>query len=202
MLSKFYHAQIKIRYNYKIPKRSYMQQTKAVKASNLWKEKDITSDFEGSSIKKISKEWIALTAGTKDNYNAMTASWGSIGYLWEKNIAMVFVRPTRYTYDFMEKSDYFTLTFFDKSLKSKIHKIFGNKSGRNINKAKEANVTPIYFDKNIISFEEAKEIVVCKKIYFEDFKPNNFLDKNIDDFYPIKDYHRIYIGQIEKFYKK
>ncbi|MDR2342288.1 MAG: hypothetical protein LBD84_04540 [Campylobacteraceae bacterium] len=179
-----------------------MQQTKAIKASNLWKEKDITTDFNDSPIKKISQEWIALSAGTKDNFNTMTASWGAIGYLWQKNIAIVYVRPTRYTYDFIEKSDYFTLTFFDKILKAKVHKVFGSKSGQDTNKAKEANVTPIYFDENIISFEEAKEIIVCKKIYFGDFNPDNFLEKDIHDLYPTKDYHRVYIGEIKKFYKK
>ncbi|MDR1285946.1 MAG: flavin reductase [Campylobacteraceae bacterium] len=179
-----------------------MQQTKAIKASKLWKEKNIVTDFEGSMITKISKEWMAVSAGTKDDYNTMTASWGVVGYLWEKNIAIAYVRPTRHTYDFMEKSDRFTLTFFDKSLKSKVHKIFGSKSGRDTDKAKEANVTPIYFDENVISFEEAKEIIVCKKIYFSDFNPKNFVDKSIDNLYPAKDYHRVYIGEIEKFYKK
>ncbi|MDR3178423.1 MAG: hypothetical protein LBT96_05515 [Campylobacteraceae bacterium] len=179
-----------------------MQQTKAIKASKLWKEKDIIADFGGSPIEKISKEWIALSAGTRDDYNTMTASWGGVGYLWERSVAIVYVRPTRHTYNFTEKSDYFTLTFFDKTLKAKVHKIFGNKSGRDTDKAKEANVTPIYFDENIVGYEEAKEIIVCKKIYFGDFNPNNFLDKNINDFYPAKDYHRVYIGEIKKFYKK
>ncbi|MDR2100301.1 MAG: hypothetical protein LBP40_05715 [Campylobacteraceae bacterium] len=179
-----------------------MQQTKAIKASNLWKEKDIITDFDGSFIKKISQEWTAISAGTKESYNTMTASWGGIGYLWQRDVAIVYVRPTRFTYDFTEKSDYFTLTFFDQKLKAKVHKIFGNKSGRDTNKAKEANLTPIYFDENIISFEEAKEVIVCKKIYFDDFKPNNFLDKTINDMYPAKDYHRVYIGEIKKFYKK
>ncbi|MDR0665957.1 MAG: hypothetical protein LBF71_00955 [Campylobacteraceae bacterium] len=179
-----------------------MRQTKAIKASKLWKSADITAAFDSSPIKKISQEWIALSAGTKDDYNVMTASWGGIGYLWERSVAIVYVRPVRYTYDFMEKSDFFTLTFFDKSLKAKAHKIFGSKSGRDINKAKEAGVTAVYFDENAIGFEEAKETVVCKKIYFNDFNPRNFLDAQINDLYPDKDYHRIYIGEIKKFYKK
>ncbi|MDR1461197.1 MAG: hypothetical protein LBI78_06080 [Campylobacteraceae bacterium] len=179
-----------------------MQQTKAIKASKLWEEKNIATDFEGSVFTKISKEWIAISAGTKDDYNTMTASWGAIGHLWERNIAIVYVRPTRHTCDFIEKSAHFTLTFFDKSFKSKVHKVFGNKSGRDTDKARTANVTPIYFDEDIISFEEAKEIVVCKKIYFGAFDPKNFIDKSINDLYPLKDYHRVYMGEIEKFYKK
>jgi flavin reductase (DIM6/NTAB) family NADH-FMN oxidoreductase RutF len=177
-----------------------MQQTKAIKASALWKKRDITA--EGLFIKKISQEWAALSVGTKEDYNVMTVSWGAIGYLWQRNVVIVYVRPTRRTYAFMEQSDYFTLTFFDKSLKSKIHKIFGNKSGRDTDKAKEAGVTPIYFDEDTITFEEAAEAIVCKKIYFGDFNPNNFLDTDINDLYPAKDYHRVYIGEIEKFYKK
>jgi flavin reductase (DIM6/NTAB) family NADH-FMN oxidoreductase RutF len=179
-----------------------MQQTKVIKASKLWKKGDIIAAFDGSPIKKISQEWLALSAGTKDEYNVMTASWGGAGYLWERSVAIVYVRPTRYTYDFMEKSDFFALTFFDKSLKAKVHKIFGSKSGRDIDKAELAGVTPIYFDENVIGFEEAKETIVCKKIYFDDFNPRNFLDKEINNLYLAKDYHRIYIGEIKRFYKK
>ncbi|MDR3345765.1 MAG: flavin reductase [Campylobacteraceae bacterium] len=179
-----------------------MQQTKAIKASKLWKIKKIVADFEGSPIEKISRDWALITAGSAEDYNTMTASWGGIGYLWERSVAIVFIRPTRRTYEFAQNSARFTLTFFDKSFKSRVHKVCGNKSGRDIDKAKEAEITPIYFGEDIVSFEEAREIIVCKKIYFEDFKPSNFIDKGIDDFYPSKDYHRIYIGEIEKFYKK
>ncbi|GHS88413.1 flavin reductase [Campylobacterota bacterium] len=179
-----------------------MRQTPAIKASELWQERDITLDFEGSPINKISKDWLLITAGGKDSYNTMTASWGSIGYLWERKVAFVFVRPTRYTFEFIEKYDRFTMSFFDKAIKTKVHKICGSKSGRDIDKAKEAGITPIYFGEDIVSFDESREIVVCKKIYFDDFKPSNFLDENIDDMYPLKDYHRIYIGEIERFYKK
>jgi flavin reductase (DIM6/NTAB) family NADH-FMN oxidoreductase RutF len=179
-----------------------MRQTKAIKASNLWAEKSIVKDFGGSACERISKDWMLISAGDKNDHNAMTASWGGLGYLWERNVAFAFVRPTRHTFDFTEKYDYFTLSFFDKSLKANVHKIFGNKSGRDTDKAKEANVTPIYFDDNAIGFEEASEIIVCKKIYFDNFKPSNFVDNKIDSFYPQKDYHRIYIGEIERFYKK
>jgi flavin reductase (DIM6/NTAB) family NADH-FMN oxidoreductase RutF len=179
-----------------------MQQTEAIKVSKEWKKRDIIKDFEGSAIERISKEWMLITAGVKNDYNTMTASWGGIGYLWERSVVFIFVRPTRYTYDFIEKSTHFTLTFFDKSLKNSVHKICGSKSGRNIDKAKEAKITPIYFDNDVISFEEAKEIIVCKKVYIGDFKPENFADKNIDSLYPNKDYHRVYIGEIEKFYQK
>ncbi|MDR0761959.1 MAG: hypothetical protein LBF13_02785 [Campylobacteraceae bacterium] len=179
-----------------------MQQTEAVKASKEWKKRSIVKDFKDSAIERISKEWMLITAGNKDDYNTMTASWGGIGYLWERSVAFIFVRPTRYTYDFMEKNVRFTLTFFDKSLKNRVHKICGSKSGRNIDKAKEAEISPIYFDNDTISFEEAKEIIICKKIYIGDFMPENFIDKSINNLYPAKDYHRIYIGEIEKFYQK
>ncbi|MDR1008158.1 MAG: flavin reductase [Campylobacteraceae bacterium] len=179
-----------------------MQQTEAIKASTEWKKRSIVKDFTGSVIERISKEWMLITSGVKSDYNTMTASWGSVGYLWERSVVFIFVRPTRHTYSFMGKNEHFTLTFFDKQLKSSVHKICGSKSGRDIDKAKEAEITPIYFDDDVISFEEAKEIIVCKKIYISDFKPENFADKNIDNLYPAKDYHRIYIGEIEKFYQK
>ncbi|MDR1976457.1 MAG: flavin reductase [Campylobacteraceae bacterium] len=179
-----------------------MQQTKAVKASREWKKASIVKDFEGSAIERISKEWMLVTAGDKDNYNTMTASWGGVGYLWERAVVFAFVRPSRYTYEFMEKSDRFTLTFFDKSLKAKVHKICGSESGRDIDKPKATGITPIHFDDDTISFKEASAVIICKKLYFDDFKPANFLDREIEKFYQQQNYHRIYVGEVERFYKK
>ncbi|MFV0481607.1 MAG: flavin reductase [Campylobacteraceae bacterium] len=181
-----------------------MQQTVATSMSNAWISKK-PSEFSGSPIDRFNKEWALATAGKKDDYNTMTISWGTIGYLWERPVAFLFVRPypSRYTHKFTEKYSHFTLTFFDKSLKTKVHKICGNKSGQDIDKAKEAGITPIYLgSEDIVSFEEAKDILVCKKIYTGRFDPEKFLDPSIENLYPIKDYHQVYIGEIEKYYTK
>ncbi len=144
----------------------------------------------------IGKEWMLITAGTKEQFNTMTASWGFLGYLWERNVAAIFVRPTRYTYQFTEKHNTFTLTFFEEKHKDAL-KLLGTVSGRDRDKVKEAGLTPV-FDKDFVYFEEAKLVLLCKKLYFDDLKSENFLNPSIEKFYPEKDYHRIYIGEVEK----
>ena len=102
----------------------------------------------------ISKEWMLVTAGNKDAFNTMTANWGGIGFLWNKPVVYVFIRPERYTFDFMEKSDYFTLSFLGEENKS-IHKICGSKSGRNIDKVKETGLKPVFTENGNVLFEQA-----------------------------------------------
>ena len=109
---------------------------------------------------------------------------------------MVVVRPQRYTYEFMEKYDDFTLTAFSPGYKDAL-KLCGTKSGRDMDKIKEAKLTPIAStDIGSPGFEEAELIIECKKIYSEDFKPEKFLVPEIDKCYPDKDYHRVYFGEI------
>lgn len=178
-----------------------MQQTTAGIPSKWWVPKDIIHDFRGSPIERVSKDWMLITAGTKSDYNSMTASWGSFGYMWEKRIVTVMVRPTRLTYAYMEGNDRFSLTFFGKKERGTVHKVCGSESGRDINKAEQAGITPIFFEDNEISFEEANETIICKKLYYTDLDPKNFLDPTLDSLYN-NDYHRIYVGEIIKFYQK
>jgi flavin reductase (DIM6/NTAB) family NADH-FMN oxidoreductase RutF len=177
-----------------------VKQTTAIKPSSAWREADIKA-FGGDIISRMSKEWAMIAAGDAEDYNAMTASWGLMGFLWQKPVVVCFVRPQRHTRVFTDKSGYFTLTFFDKFAGAKAHKVFGFESGRDIDKAAKAGVTPVVFGEGAIGFEEAIETIVCKKIYFDDFDPKNFLDASIDKLYE-NDYHRFYIGEIVKFYKK
>jgi len=161
----------------------------------MFKEINIR-ELNVSPVKMISDDWALLTAGTKENWNTMTVSWGGIGELWGKDVAFVFVRPQRYTFEFMEKSEVFTLSFFDGERKSEM-KICGSKSGRDIDKAAETGLSPVSVGKGV-TFEQAKKVLVCKKIAFKDITPDGFLDKSIEGCYPEKDYHRIYVGEIEK----
>jgi flavin reductase (DIM6/NTAB) family NADH-FMN oxidoreductase RutF len=125
----------------------------------------------------------------------MTVSWGGLGVLWGKNTAACFVRPQRYTYEFMEKGEYYTLSSYEPELAS-IHTVFGGKSGRDEDKVRLTGLTPAFADCGAPYFTQAETVIVCKKIYFADFDPENFLDKSIAANYPGKDYHRIYIGEI------
>lgn len=143
----------------------------------------------------ISKDWMLITAGTVDNYNTMTASWGGLGHLWNKNVCFVFVRPSRYTYEFMEKNDTFSLCFFPEEW-NKALTICGTKSGRDIDKAKETGLKPVPGNHQTTVFEQARLIIECKKIYYQDFNPAQFLDPSIEKNYNGSDYHRMYVGEI------
>jgi flavin reductase (DIM6/NTAB) family NADH-FMN oxidoreductase RutF len=163
-------------------------------------ETDLLS-LDKSVFQLIGKEWMLITAGSMDSFNTMTANWGGLGVLWHKNVCFTFIRPTRYTFEFTEKSDFFTLSFFDEKYKGALD-FCGKYSGRDVNKIEKCGFTPIQISDEIISFEEAKLIITCKKLYHQDLDPINFKDPGIDKNYPLKDYHRMYIGEIIKAYSK
>lgn len=144
----------------------------------------------------IGDKWMLITCGDKEKYNTMTASWGSIGVMWNKNVVFSFIRPQRYTFEFVEKNDYFSISFYPDEYKSALS-LCGKVSGRDVDKAKEANLTPV-FDEKTPYFEEANIVLICKKLYNQNLEPSCFLDKKLESFYPQKDYHKMFIGEIEK----
>lgn len=143
----------------------------------------------------IGEEWMLITAGSLDRYNTMTASWGGFGVLWNKPVAMVFIRPVRFTYDFMERHQEFTLSFFETRYRSALE-FCGSHSGRDVNKALETELTPIATDNGSVAFSQARLIFECRRLYSDDLRPSRFFDPEIEKNYPKKDYHRMYIGQI------
>ena len=149
-----------------------------------------------NAFKSIGKDWMLITSGNKEKFNTMTASWGSIGVLWNKNIATIFVRPQRYTFEFLEKNDIYTLSFFGGNFKKEL--VFcGKNSGNNVDKIKSTGLIPI-FDDDFTFFSQAKLVFVCKKIYTDFIKPDNFLDDSIKINYENNDYHKMYVGEIIK----
>lgn len=156
-------------------------------------------EWNDNPFKAVGDDWMLITAGTMDKWNTMTASWGTMGILWGKQVAFCFVRPTRHTYGFMEESDTFTLSFFPDGYRDALN-YCGSHSGRDVDKAAETGLKPIDFDGGV-SFEQARVVLVCKKIYFDDFDPAKFLDPSIEGCYPKKDYHRLYIGEITAAYE-
>ena len=144
--------------------------------------------------------WLLLTSGgfKENDYNSMTVAWGSLGTMWNKPFAQIVVRPNRHTYGFTENYDNFTLCTFPEELRH-VLKFMGTHSGKDVNKKEHTGITPI--ESKIISspsFKEADMILECRKIYYDDIKPDNFIDPSIHDNYPLKDYHRIYFGEILK----
>lgn len=149
----------------------------------------------------IGQQWMLLSAGDRDKANTMTVSWGGLGVLWGKNVATVYVRPQRYTYEFMEQGGYFTLSFLGEEWREAL-KLCGAKSGRDVDKFKESGLTLAYGAGDAPYLQEAQVVLVCKKLYFDDIEPSHFLDGDIDGKnYPGKDYHRMYIGEIVEAYE-
>lgn len=150
-----------------------------------------------SAVSLFDDRWALITAGTEESYNTMTASWGALGELWNKDVCFCFIRPQRYTYEFVEKEDYFTLSFFSDEYRGTLT-YCGRNSGRDVDKAKETGLTPVKADASV-SFKEAEIVLICKKLAYQDISPEGFIDKSIDAAcYPAKDYHRMYIGEIVK----
>ena len=142
--------------------------------------------------------WFLLTCGDfeRKQFNTMTISWGFFGIMWNKPVAVVVVRPSRFTFDFINQFDTFTLSSFG----NKYHKdlqLLGTKSGRNGDKISETDLTVIPAQKVASpAFREAELIIECRKIYWDDFKPDHFLVPSIGKVYPKKDYHRMFFGEI------
>lgn len=144
-------------------------------------------------------QWLLLTAGdfAQQHFNSMTVAWGSFGTMWHKPFAQIVVRPSRYTFEFTEKYDTFTLCAFAESYRSALQ-LLGSKSGRDGDKIKESGLTPIISDSVAApGFAEAELIIECRKMYYYDFKPQHFIDSSIEQLYPLKHYHRTYFGEIE-----
>ncbi len=157
-------------------------------------------DFKENVIKIISQEYMLITAGDKDNFNMMTASWGFMGEMWGEDSVAVVVRPSRYTMDFIDKSDYFTLSFYGED--NKIHKICGSKSGRDVDKLAETGLTPIC-DDNYVWFDEARLVLKIKKKYVQPMSAEYLTDKSVDEkWYKDGDWHNLIIGSIERIYVK
>ncbi len=147
------------------------------------------------AITMIGKEWMLISAGTHQKYNMMTASWGGIGIMWNKNVTNIVLRPQRYTLEFINRSEYYALNFFGDQCRSALN-YCGSHSGRDVDKEKETGLTPV-FDGKAPYFSEARLVLICRKLYQQTIDPNGFFDKTLDQQnYPNKDYHEHIIGEI------
>lgn len=124
-------------------------------------------DLPDNVIDLISKQWMLVTAGNKDSFNTMTASWGAVGYIWNRPATFIFIRDTRYTYQFLQREDSYTLSFFSEQYRGALN-ICGNRSGRDTDKVKDAGLTPIETPSGLMSFGEARMIIECKKMFVQE----------------------------------
>lgn len=146
--------------------------------------------------KLIGRDWMLITAGDQNGVNTMTASWGCMGELWNKPVAVCFIRPQRYTYEFVEREERLSLSFFDGEQRRALA-FCGKASGRDCDKISEAGLSTAFYG-NTPYIAEAKYVLICRKIYADDLREDKFLMPELLEHYPIKDYHRVYICEIEQ----
>ena len=154
-------------------------------------------EIDKNTFNLIGNEWMLITAGNDSKLNTMTASWGGFGVMWNKNVAFITIRPSRYTKAFVDRSDSFSLTFFDKDFKKQLGYL-GSVSGRDEDKIAKSNLSVEYSD-GTPYFTNANMAVFCKKLYAQEYKPECFIDTDlITECYPKSDYHTLYIAEISK----
>ena len=151
----------------------------------------------------IGEQWALLSAGDQGSFNTMTVSWAGMGFLWKKPVTMIYVRPQRYTYEFTEKSDYYTLTFFAPGEQREALTLCGTKSGRDMDKFAASGLTPAFAGCGAPYAAEGELVLVCRKLYAQDLEERCFLNREVmETCYPLKDYHRMYVGEVIEAYQR
>ena len=164
-------------------------------------EKTSIENLNVNPFELIGRDWYLITAGkSASDYNTMTASWGSLGVMWGKNVFTCGIRPNRHTFNFVEDSEYFTMSFFDSEKYRDMLTFCGTKSGRDFDKAKETGITPAELD-GAVTFAEAKLVFVCRKLYAQDVDTAKFTDKECLKFYENDPCHRMYTSEIVAVYE-
>lgn len=149
----------------------------------------------------IGKDWLLVTAEKDGRANTMTASWGGLGVLWGKPVAFIFIRPQRYTKEFLEAGDRFSLSILDETHRRTLSYL-GSVSGRDEDKIKKSGLT-LAHENGTPYFAEARLVLTCRKLYAQDLQPECFLDKESDaKWYAAKDYHTMYIAEIGEVLQK
>ncbi len=155
------------------------------------------SEVQAHPFTNFAKDWALVTAGTPEHSNTMTIGWGGLGTLWGRPVATVYIRPQRYTKQFVDANDRFTVSFYGSEHKRALG-ILGTKSGRDTDKVAEVGFDPIELGGST-AYGQAELILVCRKIYESEIDPEKFIDKDIDaEVYPKHDYHTVYIAEVEE----
>jgi len=158
-------------------------------------------DLQKSPIKMIGLDWMLIAAEKDGKVNAMTASWGGIGFMWNKPVAFVVIRQTRYTKEFVDAGERFSLNFFDGDCKQEMG-LIGKVSGRDEDKLAATGMNAEMAE-SVPAFEKATKVLVCKKLFAQKFDEQSFIDKSIlDRWYAGDSMHTLYIAEIEKVLEK
>ena len=154
-------------------------------------------ELQFNPFTKIGKEWMLVTAGDEEKHNTMTASWGGLGRLWNKDVAFAFIRPQRYTKEFVDSADSFSLCFFGGEKMQELGYL-GTVSGRDENKIAKSGLTLTHID-GVPCFEEATTVLLCRKMYVQTLREDCFTDRAVmENSYPQRDFHDLYVAEIMK----
>lgn len=157
--------------------------------------------FNENAFNMIGKDWLLISAEKDGKTNTMTASWGGVGIMWNKKVAFLFIRPQRYTKEFVDASDRLSVCVLPNSYRKELSYL-GSVSGRDEDKITKAGLDVKKYD-DVPYFEQARLTLICKKLYCQNLEESSFIDKSIiDQWYPQKDYHHMYVVEIEKILEK
>ncbi len=150
-------------------------------------------------FRKIGKDWMLISASDGKTANTMTASWGGLGVLWNKQIAVCFIRPERFTYPIVEEATHLSLSFLPEQYRAALS-FCGSHSGRDGNKFEAAGLTKLETENGVPYPAEAELVLICRKLYADDLNAESFLDKApLEKFYGASGgLHRFYVCEIEK----
>ena len=158
------------------------------------------SEIAGNPFQMIGRDWALVTAGDETGCNTMTVSWGGVGVLWGKDVVTVYIRPQRYTREFLDRFENFTVSFYEESAREALA-LCGSKSGRDLDKIAAAGFTPVH-ENGMTYFAEARLVLQCRKLYLDKIRPEGFLDPAIEQNYAAGDYHLVYVGEITRVLSK
>ena len=162
---------------------------------------DKLSELNENVFELIGKKWMLITAAKEGKSNTMTASWGGLGVMWGKKVAYVVIRPQRYTKEFIDVAESFSLSFLPEKFRKELSYL-GSVSGRDEDKIAKAGLSLTY-QEEVPYFEERELVLICKKLFVQEFKDESFLDKSIlDTWYKAGDNHYLYIAEIIDVLKK
>ncbi len=151
-------------------------------------------NFDTDIFTLYDKKWALLTAGNENDFNTMTISWGGLGTIWNKPVATVYVRTSRLTHDYMDKNEYFTVSFYPEKYRS-ILGVLGKKSGREMNKMKDSGLTPKKAGESM-TFEEAEVTFLCRKLFVQELKTENMPENIAKTMYAGQAAHDMFIGEV------
>ncbi len=156
--------------------------------------------LELNPFSTIGEDNFLLTAGDERKWNTMTAGWGGFGYVWNRPCIFVFVRESRYTMEFLDRSSSFSISFFDPTERNmEVLSEAGSRSGKTFSKMTDLGLTPIQLD-NTIVFSEANMCITCTKCSKVLLDGNCFIDTSLLSHYPQGDWHYMFVGSIDGIY--